>query len=154
MPIKNSARTCPAPSPLEEEGEEVDASEAFNSYIEYNKVLRTWFVAFGVGGPALFLVNEKIAHQLLETNSLRWVAACFLGGAVAQVVGAMINKFANWYVYMAAIRDRSNSTWRHKFAEWLIEQFWIDMVIDVSTIVVFGLAAWQMFTVFAKVGGA
>ena len=32
-----------------------DREEAVEGYREYNRVLRTWFVALGVGGPALFL---------------------------------------------------------------------------------------------------
>jgi hypothetical protein len=37
---------------------EEDAVGTFQAYAEYNKTLRTWFVAFGIGGPALFLVND------------------------------------------------------------------------------------------------
>lgn len=43
--------------------DDYDASESYSSYFEYNKILRTWFVAFGVGGPALFLINESIAKK-------------------------------------------------------------------------------------------
>jgi hypothetical protein len=138
------------PSDLADHQDE-DASDAISAYLEYNKVLRTWFVAFGIGGPALFLVNEKIAGELAKLGSLRLVAACFLGGAVAQVVCAMINKFANWYVYMATIDTARKYSWQCKLADKVIEQFWFDILIDVGTLVAFGIAAWQMLTVFAKV---
>ena len=39
---------------------------------------------------------------------------------------------------------------RQRFADWLINQFWIDIAIDVLTIVSFGYAAWLLMTVFAK----
>jgi hypothetical protein len=74
------------------EDTEEDAS-LFDVYMEYNKVLRTWFVAFGVGGPALFLVNEKIADRLAKAGCLREVAVLFLVGAGAQVVVAFLNSF-------------------------------------------------------------
>jgi hypothetical protein len=33
------------------------AAGHFSNYAEYNKLLRSWFVAFGIGGIALFLVS-------------------------------------------------------------------------------------------------
>ena len=36
---------------------DIDVSNFYATYLEYNRVLRTWFVGFGVGGPVLFLVQ-------------------------------------------------------------------------------------------------
>src|SRR5438128_12646573 len=91
-----------------------DPADSFSTYLEYNKVLRTWFVAFGVGGPALFLVNDKIAQQLVKAGLLREVAALFLLGAAAQILGALLNKISNWYVYMGGYQDRVRDTWQYK----------------------------------------
>jgi hypothetical protein len=130
--------------------EEDDATDAFGAYAEYNKVLRTWFVAFGIGGPALFLVNDKLAEKLVAAGQLRWVVALFLFGATAQVFGALLNKIANWYVYVGTVDRQMKGSRRQRFADWLISQFWIDITIDVITIVSFGGAAWLLMTVFAK----
>ncbi len=129
---------------------EEDPADSFKTYFEYNKVLRTWFVAFGVGGPALFLVNEKIAERLAKFGLLRDVAALFLVGAAAQIIGALLNKITNWYSYIAAYEPHFKGTRRHKFAEWYTHAFWIDIWIDVITIVSFGIAGWRLFTIFAK----
>ena len=80
-----------------------DASDGFGAYLEYNKVLRTWFVGFGIGGPALLLVNNSIAKSLVEAGQLRAVVFLFLLGTTAQVLGALLNKIANWYVYIGTI---------------------------------------------------
>ena len=44
--------------------EEIDSTSSYATYLEYNKVLRTWFVAFAIGGPALFLANETLGKRL------------------------------------------------------------------------------------------
>ena len=132
--------------------EEDDAAETFQAYFEYNRILRTWFVAFGVGGPALFLVNDKIATRLAVAHQLRVVVVLFLIGAASQVLGAFLNKVANWYVYQSTMDDEVKGSKRHKAAEWLVNQFWPDIVLDIGTIAAFGYAAWLILTVFAGNG--
>ena len=129
-----------------------DASDAFKAYLEYNKILRTWFVAFGIGGPALFLVNEKVAERLANIGELKLIATMFLIGAAAQIGGALLNKAANWYVYRSAWGDPETKHWRFALANWLVEQFWVDLVLDIITITCFGVAAWQLLTSFAPHG--
>jgi hypothetical protein len=126
-----------------------DEAAIFQTYFEYNRVLRTWFVAFGIGGPALFLVNGAVAQRLVEAHRLKLVVILFLAGAGAQVVGALINKMANWYVYKSLIDEDAQTSGFHRFAGWLSEQFWIDVLVDICTIAAFGSAAWVLFTVFA-----
>ena len=125
-----------------------DGTGSFETYLEYNRTLRTWFVAFGVGGPALFLTNKEIAQKLVDAHQLRTVVSLFLIGVAAQVLGALINKMANWYVYASKI-DEDDSLLRYRVAHWLIDQFWIDVFVDVVTIAAFGTAAWLLMTVFA-----
>lgn len=130
----------------EDDGE----SKNFKAYFEYNRVLRTWFVAFGVGGPALFLVNDEVAKRLSQARDLHLVVVLFLLGALAQVLGALLNKVANWYVYLGSADEDFQKTCRYHIADCLIDQFWIDVVLDVGTIATFGCAAWLMLSVFAK----
>ena len=131
---------------------EEDASGSFAAYTEYNRVLRTWFVALGIGGPALFLVNSTLAEKLAAAGHLRIVVFLFLTGATAQVLGALLNKIANWYAYAATIDPKMKGTRRERLADWLIDQFWIDITIDVVTILAFVAAAWLLMTVFARAG--
>jgi len=124
--------------------EEYDVSDNFSFYLEYNKVLRAWFVAFGIGGPAFFLINEHIAHRLAELGELNRVATLFLVGAASQILGAFLNKVVNWYVYMSETAGANTTQWKYKAADWLLKQFWIDMAIDVLTMGCFGVAAWHV----------
>ena len=128
---------------------EEDPAGSYSTYLEYNKVLRTWFVAFGVGGPALFLINDKIAERLVKVGMLKEVAILFLAGATAQIIGALLNKITNWYVYMSAHDANFRGTWQHTFSEWFTHEFWFDIAVDVITIICFGVAAWRILTVFA-----
>lgn len=128
-----------------------EGTDSFKSYMEYNKVLRTWFVAFGIGGPALLLVNEKIAQRLAEAKSLRLIASLFLVGAAAQVLGAFINKTVNWFVYRGAIDEGTSPSCCCKLAEKIADQFWIDILLDIITIGCFGWATWKMLCVLCPV---
>ena len=136
--------------PDRENDESDEGAASFATYLEYNRVLRTWFVAFGVGGPALFLVNSALAQRLVAERKLVLVVTLFLIGAGAQVIGALINKVANWYLYSAAVDVENPSLLKYRIADWLTEQFWIDILFDVLTIAVFGYAAWILLTVFAN----
>jgi hypothetical protein len=129
-------------------------NEEFEAYLEYNKILRAWFVAFGIGGPALFLINRPIGERLAENGQLQAVAAMFLIGAGSQVLGAMLNKIGNWYVYRGSYDARYSKTIRFRIFNWLVHQFWLDIALDVITVVVFGWATWRMLTVFGTLSAA
>jgi hypothetical protein len=140
--FKNSSQSA--------ESIEIDASGSYDTYLEYNKILRTWFVAFGVGGPALLLTHDRLIRQLTGVGNLKCVLGLFLVGVAVQVFGAFVNKVANWYVHQAYTREEE--LWRlrrYQFFEWIAGQFWIDVVMDIVTIVVFGWAAVLMLTALA-----
>jgi hypothetical protein len=123
--------------------------EVVKAYLEYNRILRTWFVAFGIGGPALFLAKPEIAQRLLDGGrQLRHVALLFLIGAGCQVVGAFVNKCANWTVYFGLIDEPFTGSWSYQVGLWLVEQFWIDFILDLATLGTFGYAVWLMLTLF------
>jgi hypothetical protein len=129
------------------EREKVDKG-AYESYFEYNRILRTWFVAFGVGGPALFLMYEKIALRLKEANLLKDVVEYFFVGVALQILGAFLNKIANWYLHMSTVNKDFDKTIRFKIGNWYVDQIWPDMIFDIGTMVVFGYATWFLISVF------
>ena len=71
----------------------------FESYAEYNRILRSWFVAFGIGGLALFLLESPVRESLLASGRTRILVVLFLIGVTAQIIVAFLNKYANWYCY-------------------------------------------------------
>jgi hypothetical protein len=128
----------------------IDCKNEFAAYLEYNKIVRSWFVAFGMGGPALFLINEQLGRRLAESGQLRYVSTLFLVGAGSQVAGAVTNKISNWYVYRGSIDVSYRKTKRYKFFKWWVLQYWVDVLLDISTIASFGLATWQLLTLFGS----
>ena len=129
---------------------DVDPEGIYAAYAEYNRILRTWFVALGIGGPALFMVNDNVAAALKQAGQLRVVVLLFLAGATAQVLGAFLNKVANWYQYQYRIRDKQAGL-RRRISRWYVNQFWPDVLLDIGTIGTFGWAAWLLLTVFARI---
>jgi hypothetical protein len=126
----------------------LDGKNELSAYLEYNKILRSWFVAFGVGGPALFLINPAVGERLVKSGELSLVSALFLAGTACQVFGALINKITNWYVYRGADDVNYRKKRRYAFSHWLVHQFWLDVALDLATVVTFGIATWHLLTVF------
>jgi len=122
----------------------------FESYAEYNRILRSWFVAFGVGGMALFLVQSPVREALLASGQTRTVVILFLVGVIAQIVVAFLNKYANWHCYYG----EDNPTYQHsrvyRFWSHISSQFWIDIILDILTVGCFLAAIGMLFDIFAR----
>jgi len=123
-------------------------SDNLEKYTEYNKVLRSWFVAFGVGGPAIFLINDEVRNKLIETGEIKVVVFLFLFGATVQISIAFINKVINWYVHQGN-DEEFVKTIRYRWSETITNWFWLDIVTDLLTFGAFGCAVWKVFTAFA-----
>jgi hypothetical protein len=54
-------------------------------------------------------------------------------------------------VYQSTIDNTVHGSIRHQLADWLVDQFWPDILLDMGTIAAFGYASWVLPTVFAKV---
>jgi hypothetical protein len=122
----------------------------FESYAEYNRILRSWFVAFGIGGLALFVVEDKLRDLLIASGETRKVASLLLAGAAAQVTVAFLNKYANWYCYFAEDNAAFQRSRFYAFWSWVTRQFWIDIVLDLLTTGCFLAAIWILFAVIAR----
>ncbi len=123
-----------------------EAKDLFDNYAEYNRILRTWFVAYGIGGPVLFLMQDKVLAAIKASGSGRMIAGAFLTGVAAQVLVAIINKWSTWYVYRDA---EEGSAGAHRIAHWFTDQFWIDMACDIVSLVAFAFATFRVLAVSA-----
>jgi len=122
-------------------------SDNLDKYTEYNKVLRAWFVAFGVGGPALFLVSDAVRNRLIDTGEMRTVVILFLLGATIQIVIAFINKIINWYLHYSSDKEFI-LTRRYRWSETVSGWFWLDIWADILTFSAFGCGIWRVFAAF------
>jgi hypothetical protein len=130
-----------------------DEREFYSTYEDYSKVLRAWFVAYGVGAPVILATNDRLAAIVTASSATRCISALFLAGVSLQILLAAINKNAMWGCYYAARNpEKTNGKWRFRVAQWLSEQFWIDFVIDIATLISFGIATWHTFDIVFRNG--
>ena len=83
-----------------------DGAEFYEMYSKYNDILRTWFVAFGLGGLYLLLTNKELITYLKLHKVNGTVEICFLIGVASQIIIALINKFFNWIIYFSTISKK------------------------------------------------
>ncbi|MBI3706429.1 MAG: hypothetical protein HY246_01880 [Proteobacteria bacterium] len=128
------------PSPSGEES----AKDFFTNYAEYNRALRAWFVTFGLGGPALFLVKPELVAPLKSTGNLRFVVLAFICGCTFQIGIALINKICAWYEYDSKRKSKPFRGFWRSVSDW----FWLDILCDIGTVVLFATAIWIMLDTF------
>lgn len=148
-------------------------SEFYPSYAEFSKTLRTWFVAFGIGGPIVLLTNEKIGPIIVASGCSFDIGILFLMGGGIQVVSSFFNKHAMWHMYFAedekdsdtvkkqdenvkgerAYKSHHKNTLTYKFSCWYSYQNWIDELLDFFTLVVFAWATMLAFVILTSPPG-
>ena len=132
-----------------------EAAEYFKAYEDYSKTLRTWLVAYGIGGPVLFLTNERISQTVLQAGNPRLIAGLFLAGVILQVLLAAINKTAMWICYYSHDKEddqeeEDSDPWWCELAHWVSKQFWLDLTFDTASLAAFTIATWHAFNVLVK----
>lgn len=118
----------------------------YKSYSEFSKTLRTWFVAYGIGGPIVLLSNDVAWGWLMKSGRASTMGVLFLTGGALQVISAILNKQSMWYMYFGELKPASKSRKSYKISNWYSDQGWIDVLLDFATVVLFGLATWIAFS--------
>jgi hypothetical protein len=121
------------------------SNEYLDVYGEHAKVLRTWLVAYGIGAPVLLLTNESVSKAIKASGQGKVIAGCFLLGVALQVLLATFNKNSMWALYYGEENHSSKARSWYKLAYWFSESFWIDLLVDTGTLVLFALASWKGF---------
>jgi hypothetical protein len=125
----------------------MDPEGFFKAYEEYAKTLRTWLVAYGIGGPVLVLGNERLWGGLVKSGVQKWVGGLFLIGVGMQVILTSLNKMINWVNY-ASLEDKlkpREESWLVRLSGWLSGEIWIDFIIDIISISLFIAATYLVF---------
>lgn len=118
----------------------------YKSYAEFSKTLRTWFVGYGIGGPIVLLSNNAAWGWLVKSGQISLIGLLFLLGGVLQVISALLNRHAMWYLYFGEEYPAKKSNFSYKISSTYADQGWIDVVIDIATIMLFGWATWLAFS--------
>jgi len=135
----------------EEEDREDKAEDSgfYEAYAGFARALRTWFIAYGIGGPVIFLTNEAASKTLLASGAARAVAYCFLLGVTLQILTAVLYKSAMWHLYMGELDPDKQSRQFYKASDWLTQQYWLEVLLDVGTLALFGWATVRTLNAFA-----
>ncbi len=56
------------------------------------RLLRTWFIAYGVGAPAVILSNQHILAKVVNSGHALCITLFFLGAVFVQITSAIIVK--------------------------------------------------------------
>lgn len=139
-------------------------SEYYGPYAEFSKTLRTWFVAYGVGGPVVLLTNDAAWKRVVDSGCGAHIGSLFLIGGALQICSALFNKHAMWHLYIcepASGDTESLKRWRscrkqtrsYRFWSWYSDQNWIDELLDLLTVVTFAWATALASVVLTASGG-
>ena len=124
-----------------------DKDGHFANYAEYSKTLRSWLVAYGIGGPVLFLANKDAPAKLANSPHLKAIITLFVAGVALQIILAFINKWAAWHLYKGNVSDGYEETLLYKTWVWINDQSWIDFFVDLGALVAFSAATWIVLSV-------
>jgi hypothetical protein len=141
LPSAGAPLTNPLASTLTTAGE----TGYFQPYAEFAKTLRTWFVGYGVGAPALILTQHDLRQRLIDADRMRTLGWLFLSGVLVQVLLAWLYKTAMWELYLAETDTRRRSGWWYVSANAITEATWVEVVADIVTIVLFSVATIVAF---------
>lgn len=124
--------------------------EAFD---RYEKMLRTWFVAYGIGGPVLFLTQDNLRKALVTDPNGWWIGILFLAGLAVQVFESFFYKMCMWQLYYhEAEKDdkRCCIRWMYERSKSVKRNFLIDICFDLATIILFAIATVMVFPILYK----
>ncbi len=127
-----------------------ESDDYFDAYKHHSGVLRTWLVAYGIGGPVIALTNEHVWQTLKLSPFSTRIAWCFLIGVALQVCLTALNKYIMWASYYGEGHPEYLLTRRYKFARFIRGFFIIDFFVDLLTMVLFGSATVLMFIVLTS----
>ncbi len=121
-----------------------------STYAEYNRVLRTWFVAFGAGTPGVLLLSNESRILLKQANISSCVIWALAIGVVLQIFIAGLNKYIAWCNAFIESYDEDKTIMAKKhpiiyFVAYLTDHIWIDLLIDIITALLFGYAIINLF---------
>ena len=125
----------------------IEASESYHAYAENSKTRKTWLVAYGIGGPILFVSREQIWTKLAASPQKTTIVWLFLAGVAAQIAISLENKWVNWAAYAMSLNPPPKLTSRDKVVIWLANQFWVDMICDPISVIAFVVATFRILQI-------
>lgn len=123
-----------------------------STYADYNRVLRTWFVAFGAGTPGALLLSVETRVLVAKAEYSALIIWAFAIGVILQISLAVLNKYIAWcnaYIEDKKEQDESTISYVIHVVADLTDKIWIDLLADLITLVLFGYAIIRLFVILA-----
>ena len=134
-------------NPLQASKAATDEHGYFEAYARFAGTLRAWLVAYGIGGPALLITQDKLAERFMGSNSARYVIVLFLFGVVSQLCAAVLYKTAMWYLYIGERSEKIRRRRMYRASNWISEAYWLEAIFDLASIILFGIATFRLLTI-------
>jgi hypothetical protein len=115
----------------------------YQPYADYHRNVRFWLLAYGIGAPAFLVQFPGAIDALKAASTLRYVTVLFLVGVAIQLVAALLYKSAMWYLYIEELGHLDVSTRRYRWSAWLSGAYWLELLMELSSLVLFGIATWR-----------
>lgn len=120
----------------------------FKHYSYYSSILRNWFIVYGIGG-LIFIANQRELFNGLEKTEKSMVLGFLMWGVIIQICLALLNKIIHWFVYWSEDIEPEKkrlNLFGHIYnalyiaSEKICSWFWIDIIIDITTLILFFVA--------------
>jgi hypothetical protein len=119
-----------------------EATEYYEAYVYFARILRVWLIAYGVGAPFLVLSNESLRQALAASRHAYLIVGLFLAGVVLQILCALIYKYAMWHLYYGAAEggEEHRRTRLYRISDRVSESHALEFAFDATSIIVLGVA--------------
>jgi hypothetical protein len=116
-----------------------------NTFSLVETILRTWFVAYGIGGPILFMTQASLRAKLVAAPNGWLIGILFLAGLAVQVFESFLYKMTTLHLYRGEVENDIKSCCTYAFSEWVERNYWIDIILDLATFALFAYATILAF---------
>ena len=120
----------------------------YEPYADFARNLRIWFIAYGIGAPVLFVSNQDVWRKISASGNGRLIAYLFLAGVAVQIIEAIVYKYAMWHLYVGELDRQQTKGWRYQLSDWVSESNELEIVFDLTTLVLFGVATVMVLDLF------
>ncbi len=122
----------------------------YDAYVGLSRNLRVWFIAYGIGGPVLFLSNNEVWQKISASEEGKLICFLFLSGVSIQLIGTLLYKTAMWYLYTGELHKDFKKRFRYKVSDFLSECYCLEFLFDLGTLITFGWATYKVFRVLTS----
>ena len=121
----------------------------WTNYSEYNKTVRAWFVALGIGGPVTILANPTLLDAMKPSGLANCVVTAFFAAVACQILIAVINKTVALQLAFGDDDDpveaaRYKTTCPYQVADRVSNWWYLDVGADLLSMILFGYALYHL----------